>query len=88
MTFWNRLKSLMKEGETEAEFARRAGVKNQRIREWRITDGNQWPRLQMVESIAEHLNVNPGWLAFGSCPKDMHFDELLEGSNGKDSINL
>lgn len=49
---------------TRQGFATLMGVSQPTASEW--FNGNRTPTLEQVETIARKLEVNPGWLAFGS----------------------
>lgn len=61
--FIERLKALMKPGESVAEFARRGGTTAQMMHLYLM--GYNVPRLHTIEDLAKSFKVKPGWLAFG-----------------------
>lgn len=52
--------------ETQADLARALDVKRQSVNKW--MSGRSDPRKDIVAKIAEHFQVSPAWLAYGSEP--------------------
>lgn len=65
--FSERLNTLIKDrDESQADLARTIGATRQNVSKW--ANGLALPRKEMLAKLAEHFQVSPAWLIFGSEP--------------------
>lgn len=62
---------------TQTELARALGLNHATVSRWQRSKSN-YPGLDHLEAAAEFLNVDPGWLAFGTGTPPPEFAVLLD----------